>query len=144
MATCDAALCSDCAEPRGDLDFCPQHAAQEVPLPLVLNRHRYLPTPGCGPARERTGRERRPPLPEPWVYVGRGTPLGNPYRREQHGDAAIGMYRRWLHFQLTSGNELVLAAMRQIEPGSHLVCSCAPKPCHADVIVRAWAWLRGL
>lgn len=110
-------------------------------MPFVVNRHRYLPEPGVGPAQERTGRERRPPLPEPWVYVGRGTPLGNPFRREQYGDEAIEMYRRWLWERVRANDKAVLRQLRSIGTETAVVCSCAPRPCHADVVVRCWRWL---
>jgi hypothetical protein len=110
---------------------------------LVVNRHRYLPTPGVGPrVQPRTGRERRPELPQPWIYVGRGSPLGNPFTREEHGDAALELYRRWLFERIRQNDSRVLLQLRSIRPGAVVVCSCAPKPCHADVVVRAWAWLR--
>lgn len=110
-------------------------------LPVVVNRHRYLPTTGVGPGvQARTGRERRPELPAPWMYVGRGSPLGNPFTHQEHGDDALPLYRRWLFEQIRSNNRAVMLALRSIVPGMHLVCSCAPKPCHADVVVRCWAW----
>lgn len=111
-------------------------------MPAVVNRHRYLPTPGVGPHAERTGRERRPELPQPWIYVGRGTPLGNPYKREQHGDDAIELYRRHLAERIKAGDPAVLRQLDSITEDTSIVCSCAPKPCHADVVLRAWLWRR--
>jgi hypothetical protein len=91
-------------------------------------------------------RKGRPPLPEPNLYVGRGTPLGNPYTvRDVAGEdrsIVLEMYKRWLWDKIKAGDAAVLNAMRKIRPETHLVCSCAPRPCHADVICKAWAWLR--
>ena len=95
-------------------------------MPTVINRHHY----------------RGKDLPEPWLYVGRGTPLGNPYTLAEHGMNALPLYKAWLWRQIRSGSPLVLAALRSITPEHHLVCSCAPRACHADIIVRAWLWLR--
>ena len=95
-------------------------------MPKVINRHHYR------------GRS----LPRPWIYVGRGTPLGNPYRAQEHGEAALEKYRRWLWDRIRAGDRAVLRTLREIQEDTHLVCSCAPRPCHADVIVRAWKWLR--
>lgn len=112
--------------------------------PHVINRHRYLPTPGFGPpgSDARTGRERRPELPEGSIYVGRGTPLGNPFRREKHGEAALDLYLDWLRVQVRKRDPAVMLALRSIRATSFLVCSCSPKPCHADVIAHVWRALR--
>lgn len=113
--------------------------------PIVVNRHRFLPTEGAGPGPwDRTPRMRRPELPEPWIYVGRGTPLGNPFVVGRDGDRArcLALYRVHLHDRIQAGDPAVLAELARITPETALVCSCAPHPCHADVIVRAWRWLR--
>ena len=145
-------------------------------MPTVVNRHRYLPVHGLradgsawswGPEpKPLTGRERRPPMPDDAVYVGRGAPLGNPFRREQFGDGAIGLYRRWLAIALGTqtaeaamrgvedvrarwllsdarpNDPRVMMAMRSIGPDTLLVCSCSPRPCHGDVVASAWQYLR--
>lgn len=54
----------------------------------------------------------------------------------------IGDYRRWLNSKIRGKDPAVLAAMRAIRPDSLLVCSCWPRPCHADVIRSAWCWMR--
>lgn len=76
------------------------------------------------------------------VYVGRPSPLGNPFRIGRDGDRAgvIAQYVAWLDRQLAQHPEgaparefarlLGLAAARDLA----LVCSCAPLACHADVI----------
>lgn len=94
--------------------------------PTVINRHHY------------TNRE----FPKPWVYIGRGTPLGNPYRVDEHGDAALELYRKWLWEKLRAKDPAVTRALREITVSHHLVCSCKPRPCHGDIVVRAWQWLQ--
>jgi len=114
-------------------------------MPTVVNRHRYLPRDGFGPepAKPLTGRERRPALPDDAIYVGRGSPLGNPYRVPRDGThaEALALYRRWLYEKIQSNDAKVMRAFRSIGPESLLVCSCAPKECHADVVLGAWTWL---
>ncbi|OYV75010.1 MAG: hypothetical protein B7Z66_14450 [Chromatiales bacterium 21-64-14] len=84
-------------------------------------------------------------LTKPWsaetVYVGRGHPLGNPYRIGQDGtrEEVIEQYRTWLEDALRRENPHVLAALRTLRENSDLVCSCAPAPCHGDVIAEIWA-----
>lgn len=94
--------------------------------PEVVNRHWY----------HKTG------LPERSRYIGRGTPLGNPFTVAEHGMAALDLYRRWLWNKIQGADPSVMAEMRAITPMTKLVCSCAPRPCHGDVVVRAWKWMR--
>lgn len=92
-------------------------------MPTVVNRHHY--------------RGKR--LPQPWMYIGRGTPLGNPFRYPEHPDA-LEQYRSWLWWRIRERDDGVLRMLAQIRPETHLVCSCAPRPCHGDIVVRAWEW----
>lgn len=80
-------------------------------------------------------------MPRPWVYVGRGTPLGNQFTVKEHGEAALELYRQWLWAQLNAKSPAVLSAFREITAEHSLVCSCKPRACHGDVIVSAWRWL---
>lgn len=95
-------------------------------VPTVVNRHHY----------------KKGELPRPWTYVGRGTPLGNPFTVQEHGQNALELYRRWLWDKIRGSDPQVLSALADIREDTNLVCSCAPRPCHADVICRAWAWLQ--
>lgn len=75
------------------------------------------------------------------VYIGRGSPLGNPWpispgfpRR-----AVIELYRGWLQTMIEIKNPKVIEALDEIAlrastGGVDLVCFCAPSPCHGDVI----------
>lgn len=75
-----------------------------------------------------------------YVYVGRPTRWGNPWTHLPYGGApnrvdtreeAIEKYRGWLNEQLAKDKRF-LDPLRRAEA---LVCSCAPLPCHADVLV---------
>lgn len=101
-------------------------ACGDLHRPRVVNRHHFK-----GKA-----------TPEPSIYIGRGTPLGNPYKVKEHGLAALDLYRRWLWGKIKDRDPQVLRALAAITGDHHLVCSCKPRPCHGDVVVRAWAWLR--
>lgn len=67
------------------------------------------------------------------IYIGRPTKWGNPFAispsrtREQ----AIDMYRD----HLDRNPELVEDAKKELK-GRNLVCFCAPKPCHGDVLLK--------
>lgn len=70
--------------------------------------------------------------PEGAVYVGRGTVWGNPHKITDTCDrkTALALYKAWLKrspFLL----ELISKELR----GKDLVCYCAPKPCHADILL---------
>lgn len=74
------------------------------------------------------------------VYVGRPSPLGNPFplQRESGRQAVVDAYRGWLRDQWRTRGparaELErLCALARSGP-LELVCFCAPKLCHADVI----------
>lgn len=81
------------------------------------------------------------------VYVGRPSPLGNPFRIGPDGDrqAVVAKYRRWLWSSLKADRAVrlelheLLAKARQ--GPLELVCWCAPQACHADVIASAIHWL---
>ena len=75
------------------------------------------------------------------IYIGRPTPLGNPYKVDQNTsrDEAVAMYRVWLHKQLETYNpasEMFLDLLEELEANKCLilVCWCAPLKCHGDVI----------
>ena len=92
--------------------------------PRVINRHHYKS------------------ISTAYVYIGRGSPLGNPYTLAKHGPSAMGLYERWLWDKIKARDPAVMQALRSITHDHALVCSCSPRPCHGDVVVRAWNWLR--
>lgn len=98
-------------------------------MPTVINRHHY----------------KGKPLPEPHFYIGRGTALGNTVStKAQHGpEEALRRYRLWLLMLIEERDSSVMGALGKIGPNTHLVCSCAPAPCHGDVVLEVWEWLAG-
>lgn len=69
-------------------------------------------------------------IPSAAVYVGRPSKWGNPFVVYKDGsrEEIIAKYREWL-----LGSEL-LSDLHELT-GKDLVCWCAPKPCHADVLL---------
>jgi hypothetical protein len=77
------------------------------------------------------------------IYVGRPSPLGNPFvlRSETDRAAVIQAYARWLVEQLrdpgsAASREIARLAQLARTQDLCLVCWCAPKACHAAVIKR--------
>lgn len=75
------------------------------------------------------------------VYIGRPSPLGNPFVLKQHGtrDQVIAKFRDHLVAQLEAGNpEIVNELARILRLGEQrpveLACFCQPAACHGDVI----------
>ena len=76
-------------------------------------------------------------------YIGRPSPLGNPFPAGPvHGtrDEVIAKYRAWLTDIWNSGGlnpqmtELFRLADLALAGDVTLVCWCAPKACHGDVV----------
>jgi hypothetical protein len=80
-------------------------------------------------------------VPPGAVYIGRANPRyglraskwANPYMIECDGarDEVIAMYERWLRDERRD----LIEALPELR-GKDLVCWCAPKPCHGDVLRR--------
>lgn len=71
-------------------------------------------------------------MPACAVYIGRGSKWGNPFRISRDGDraAVIAKYERWLADQ-----HHLLRALDELG-GRDLVCFCAPRACHGDLLLR--------
>ena len=71
-------------------------------------------------------------LPAGAVYTGRGSKWGNPFRIGRDGDRAsvIARDERWLADQYH-----LLRALDELR-GRDLVCFCAPRACHGDLLLR--------
>ena len=75
-------------------------------------------------------------------YIGRGSPLGNPFVIGKHGtrEQVIAKYKVWLQEQIDKGNPVVLDELNRLgnkaidEKGLVLQCFCYPKSCHGEVI----------
>lgn len=66
------------------------------------------------------------------VYIGRGSKWGNPFRIGEDGNRAevIEKYETYLKL-----HPELIAALHELR-GMNLMCHCAPKPCHGDVLLR--------
>ena len=81
-------------------------------------------------------------------YIGRGSPLGNPYSHMKGTKAqvvvatreeAIARYRRWFAEQCYFNKPEIIRELQRLltlakEGDLNLVCFCAPQSCHGDVI----------
>lgn len=107
-------------------------AAQELENVAVVNRHTY-----SGP-KDNT-----------YVYLGRGTPLGNQWSNVNGTSAnykvatreeAVARFDRWLSEQIQNGEGTAFTFIQQLKErvanGEQikLACSCTPKLCHVDVV----------
>lgn len=77
------------------------------------------------------------------VYVGRGTPLGNPEvaTGPDDRDRVCDLYEEYLMKMLRAGDLRIVRELKRIatvaknhEGEVNLVCSCAPRRCHAESI----------
>jgi hypothetical protein len=85
------------------------------------------------------------------AYVGRPSPLGNPFvvGRDGSRQEVIAKYRRWLWARLQEPGspqerELRRLLARAVEGELELLCWCHPLPCHAEVVRGAVLWLGGV
>ena len=79
------------------------------------------------------------------------SPLANPYTNKSNArkarilvasrDEAVEMYRVWLWERICADDQEVLGELRKVTPTTALVCWCAPKRCHCEVISKAADWL---
>ena len=75
-------------------------------------------------------------------YVGRPSPLGNPFKLEceSNCDAVIARYEVWLRERIAARDQRVCDELNRLyviarDTGLlELACWCAPKRCHAEVI----------
>lgn len=67
------------------------------------------------------------------VYIGRGSPYGNPFVIGKHGDRddVCDKYEAML-----LNTPTLLAKVKVELKGKDLVCFCAPKRCHGDTLLR--------
>lgn len=71
--------------------------------------------------------------PGSFVYVGRPTKWGNPFhmKDERDRDGVVRRYEEWI----AQHPDLARAAKAELR-GRDLGCWCAPRRCHADVLLR--------
>lgn len=82
------------------------------------------------------------------IYVGRGSALGNPYSSNsalshtitaESREHSVAMYEKWLRNMIKMKDPAVTGMLNSIwskakQENVNLVCFCAPKLCHADII----------
>ena len=76
--------------------------------------------------------------------------LSNPYGESEYApirvatrEIAVAEYRKWLGRKVKVEKDAeVIAALRSIPEDANLVCCCAPRLCHGDVIIAACQWLK--
>lgn len=73
------------------------------------------------------------------IYIGRGSPFGNPFKIGLDGDRyeVIKKFRTYFENKIQS-DETFRKQVLDLE-GKRLVCFCKPKACHGDVII---TWLQ--
>lgn len=97
-----------------------------------------------------------------WMYCGwanrrlglNTSPLANPVSarpnarseriRVENIESAVKCYCRWLWAQIKGHNQAVIEALINVKADTTLVCWCAPKRCHCEVISRAATWINTL
>ena len=74
-------------------------------------------------------------------YIGRGSPLGNPFvmKSEADRDAVCDQYQAWFDRKVKNGDERVMNELRRLyrlaKKGDLVLgCFCAPKRCHGETI----------
>lgn len=72
-------------------------------------------------------------IPVDAVYIGRPSQWGNPFKIGKDGnrDEVVAKYADWLF----DHPEIIAVAQRELA-GKDLVCFCAPKSCHGDVLIK--------
>jgi hypothetical protein len=82
------------------------------------------------------------------VYVGRPSPLGNPWPLGRDGsrEQVIARYRRWLWQRLQQADSPQRKALEELLEHVRrqplvLLCWCHPLPCHGEVIRNALLWM---
>lgn len=80
-------------------------------------------------------------IPPDAVYIGRGSRWGNPFKMNSEADrdhvceAYEGHLVNLLHQEKAMGIQDTGRALAELH-GKDLVCYCAPKRCHGDVLVK--------
>lgn len=66
------------------------------------------------------------------IYIGRPSKWGNPFplKREEDRDKILKKYEDWI-----MKNKELLAQISELR-GKDLVCWCAPKKCHGEILLK--------
>lgn len=83
-------------------------------MPRVLNKHKDV-------------------IPSDAVYIGRPSEWGNPFVVGVHGERGecVKMFEEYI-----SKNQLLQQRVKEQLRGKDLVCFCAPRACHGDILLR--------
>lgn len=71
-------------------------------------------------------------VPPDAIYVGRGSPWGNPYKIGLNGSRKE-VLRKYKNY-LDDNPSLILKIIKELK-GKDLVCFCAPQPCHGNILL---------
>tara|TARA_R100000541_G_scaffold28346_1_gene37656 strand:+ start:10710 stop:11000 length:291 start_codon:yes stop_codon:yes gene_type:complete len=75
-------------------------------------------------------------------YVGRGSPLGNPFvmKNESERNTVCAQYDGWFHAKVRNNDPIIMAELIRLDKihkstGNLILgCYCAPKLCHGETI----------
>ena len=91
---------------------------------------------------------------EDGIYIGRGSPLGNPYSckdgtkaiyKSDSREESIEAFEWYMRERIDAGDTSIIAELERIyaqartsteEHPTKLKCFCKPKSCHGDIIVK--------
>ena len=74
------------------------------------------------------------------VYIGRPSVFGNPVRlnKEHERSRVVALFEDWIRNDPSFMAQRARDAIRELPEDAVLVCWCAPKQCHGDVIIKLW------
>jgi hypothetical protein len=76
------------------------------------------------------------------IYIGRGSPFGNPYVIGKHGDRTEVLRKFRIYFNDRLIKDPVWKAKVEKLKGRVMGCFCAPLPCHGHIIAEFLEGLR--
>lgn len=118
----------------------PELPGRRTPRPLVVNRHAQSAPSGFYIGRKSS-------LSARLIASGYfdATALGNPFKPRDYAEPSecLEAYRRhlWAAIQLRDWAVLDVLSRIARARAPELVCSCAPRPCHGDVIAEDWSYI---
>lgn len=79
-------------------------------------------------------------IPKGAIYIGRGSPYGNPFVIGKDGtrEEVIAKYEVYLEDKINKKDKEITEALNKLNKDSDLLCYCSPQPCHGIIIERLW------
>lgn len=79
-------------------------------------------------------------IPADAIYIGRGSPLGNPFVIGVDGtrEEVIEKCEQYLNKAIDQRDPVVIMGLTQLNEDSNLLCYCEPAPCHGRVVEKLW------